>query len=108
MVPLPLQSRVEVFTIAPPEPSQRLRIIEQTMAGLVLKTNQQITLDRGVAERLADRMDLDLRQLDRLVNFAFAKALQAGEKVARVKTPDCFGMAAFDLRAWTPVSELRT
>lgn len=107
-VPPPLLSRVEVFTIESPEPGQRLRIIEQTMAGLVLKTNQQITLDRGVAERLADRMDLDLRQLDRLVNFAFAKALQAGEKVARVKTPDYFGMAAFDLRAWTPVSELRT
>ena len=107
-VPSPLLSRVEVFTIASPEPSQRLRIIQQTMADLVLKTNQQITLDCSVAERLADRMDIDLRQLDRLIHFAFAKALQAGEKVARIKTPDCFGATAFDLRAWTPECELRT
>lgn len=107
-VPPPLLSRVEVFTVPPPEPSQRLRIIEQTMSGLCGKTNQQIGLGVGVAERLADRMDIDLRQLDRMVHTAFANALQAGDKVARIRTPDCLGKITFNLRAWTPESEQRT
>lgn len=101
-VPPPLLSRVDVFTILPPEPSQRLRIIQQTMMELCKKTNQQIGLGLGVAERLADRMDIDLRQLNRLVNTAFAMALQAGDKVARIKTPDSLGKIRFNLTAWTP------
>lgn len=106
-VPLPLLSRVQDFTILPPEPSQRLRIIEQTMTALCQKTKHHIGLGLGVAERLADRMDLDLRQLDRLVHAAFAKALQSGDKVARIQTPDAFGPSRFNLRAWTPENEQR-
>lgn len=101
-VPPPLLSRVDVFTIFPPEPSQRLRIIEQTLAQLCKKTNQKIGFGLGVAERLADRMDIDLRQLNRLVNSAFAMALQAGDKVARIKTPDALEKIRFNLTAWTP------
>jgi len=97
-VPLPLLSRVEEFTILPPEPAQRLRIIEQAMVELRQKTNQQIGLGFGVAERLAERMDIDLRQLNRLISSAFAMALQAGDKVARIPTSN-----ALDLAAWTPV-----
>jgi ATP-dependent Lon protease len=97
-VPSPLLSRVEEFTILPPEPAQRLRIIEQAMVQLRQKTNQQIRLGSGVAERLAERMDIDLRQLNRLVSSAFAKALQAGDKVARIPTS-----VALDLAAWLPV-----
>ena len=104
-VPMPLQSRVDVFTILPPEPSQRLRIIEQTLAQLCKKTNQQIGFGPGVAERLADRMDIDLRQLNRLVNSAFATSLQAGDKVAHIQTPDALGRFRFDLRAWTPSTQ---
>ena len=101
-VPLPLLSRVDVFTVLPPQPSQRLRIIEQTMAELCQKTKHHIGLGLGVAERLAERMDIDLRQLNRLVQSAFATALQAGDKVARIQTPDAFGPSRFNLRAWTP------
>ena len=97
-VPLPLLSRVEEFTILPPEPAQRLRIIEQAMVQLRQKTNQQIGLGSGVAERLAGRMDIDLRQLNRLISSAFAMALQAGDKVARIPTSN-----ALDLAAWLPV-----
>lgn len=100
-VPAPLLSRVDVFTILPPEPSQRLRIIEQTLGELCKKTKQQIAFGLGVAERLADRMDIDLRQLNRLVNAAFATALQAGDKVARIQTPDALGKIRFNLTAWT-------
>ena len=88
----------------PPEPSQRLhlRIIAQTLAQLCKKTNQQIGFGRGVAERLADRMNLDLRQLNRLVNAAFAQALQRGEKVVRITPPDELEKIRFNLSAWTP------
>ena len=104
-VPPPLLSRVEVFTIPAPEPSQRLRIIQQTIADLCGKTNQQIGLGLGVAERLADRMDIDLRQLNRLVSASFAMALQNGDKVARIRTPDSLGPIRFNLTAWTPPKE---
>lgn len=104
-VPTPLLSRVDVFTILPPEPSQRLRIIEQTIGELCKKTNRQIAFGLGVAERLADRMDIDLRQLNRLVNAAFATALQAGDKVARIQTPDALGKIRFNLTAWTPSAQ---
>jgi ATP-dependent Lon protease len=101
-VPPALLSRVDVFTILPPEPSQRLRIIEQTIVELCKKTNRHIAFGLGVAEQLADRMDIDLRQLNRLVNSAFAVALQAGDKVARIKTPDALEKIRFNLTAWTP------
>lgn len=104
-VPPPLLSRVEVFTIPTPEPSQRLRIIQQTIADLCGKTNRQIGLGLGVAERLADRMDIDLRQLNRLVSASFAMALQNGDKVARIRTPDSLGPIRFNLTAWTPPKE---
>ncbi|MBC7621586.1 MAG: AAA family ATPase [Candidatus Saccharibacteria bacterium] len=104
-VPPPLLSRVEVFTVPPPEPSQRLRIIQQTMTDLCGKTNQRIGLGPGVAERLADRMDIDLRQLNRMVRAAFATALQAGNKVVRIRTADYPGKNTFNLRAWKPERE---
>ena len=84
-VPPPLLSRVEDFTILAPQPAQRLRIIEQTMDHLCEKTGQQIGLGLGVAERLAERMTIDLRQLNSLIRAAFATALQTGDKVARIQ-----------------------
>jgi hypothetical protein len=47
-------------------------------------------------------MDLDLRQLNSLVRSAFAMALQNGDKVARIPTPDAPGRSRFNLTAWTP------
>ena len=104
-VPPPLLSRVEAFTVPAPQPEQRLRIIAQTMADLSEKTGHHITFAAGVAERLAERMDIDLRQLTRLVRASFATALQAGEKVARLKTPDAIGPVGFSLRDWAPQQE---
>ena len=104
-VPPPLLSRVEVFTVPAPQPGQRLRIIEQTMADLSEKTGHAIAFAPGVAERLAERMDIDLRQMTRLVRASFATALQAGDKVARLKAPDAISSMEFNLREWTPVKE---
>ena len=101
-VPPPLLSRVEVFTVPAPQPGQRLRIIEQTMTDLSEKTGHAITFAPGVAERLAERMDIDLRQLTRLVRASFATALQAGDKVARIKAPDAIGSVGINLRDWAP------
>jgi ATP-dependent Lon protease len=104
-VPPPLLSRVEAFTVPAPQPGQRLRIIAQTMADLSEKTGRPITFAAGVGERLAERMDIDLRQLTRLVRASFATALQAGDKVARLKAPDAIGPVGFSLREWTPAKE---
>ena len=104
-VPPPLLSRVEVFTVPAPQPEQRLRIIDQTMANLSKKTGHAIAFAPGVAQRLAERMDIDLRQLIRLVRASFATALQAGDKVARLKTPDVIGPVGFSLRDWAPQQE---
>lgn len=101
-VPPPLLSRVEVFTVPAPQPGQRLRIIEQTMTDLSEKTGHQIGFGPGVAERMAERMDIDLRQLDRTARAAFATALQAGAKVASLKAPDAIGPVGINLREWTP------
>jgi len=101
-VPQPLLSRVEVFKVPAPEPAQRLRIMQKIMADLSEKTGHAIAFAPEAAERLADRMDVDLRQLERMVRAAFAMALQAGDKVARLKTPGAIGPVGFSLRDWVP------
>ena len=101
-VPQPLLSRVEVFKVPAPEPAQRLRIMQKIMADLSEKTGHAIAFAPEAAERLADRMDVDLRQLERMVRAAFAMALQAGDKVARLKTPGAIGPVGFSLRDWAP------
>ena len=68
----------QTFTVPAPQPAQRLRIIEQTMAALVRKTGHCIGLAPGAPEQLSQRMDIDLRQLHRLVSAAFASACCAG------------------------------
>ncbi|MDY7576716.1 AAA family ATPase [Herbaspirillum sp. RTI4] len=83
-VPPALLSRVEVFNVPAPGPAQRLRIIQETAAGLRIKTKREITLDEGTAMMLSERVDIDLRRVARLVNQAFAQAMQAGSNVARI------------------------
>ena len=86
-VPAPLLSRLEVFDIARPEPAQRMRIIQNEAAMLRRKTGLNIRLDKAGSEALADRQDIDLRKTTRLVSEAFARALQAGELVAKLLLP---------------------
>lgn len=101
-VPPPLLSRVEVFTVPAPEPAQRLRIIKKTVADLGQRTNRQISLAPGAAERLAERIDIDLRQLHRTVTAAFSKAVQNGVQIARIETPLGNNFVRFNLRSWKP------
>lgn len=102
-VPPPLLSRVEVFHVPAPQPEQRLRIIQKTMAELSEKTGREIAFSPDAAERLADRMNVDLRQLYRLARASFSAALQAGDKVAKV--PSSTDHIGFSLRNWTPERE---
>lgn len=81
-VPSSLTSRCEIFEVSRPLPKQRLRIIEGVASKLRIKTRMPIELDKNTSVMLSERMDIDLREVTRLVEDAFAKAIQAGESVA--------------------------
>jgi ATP-dependent Lon protease len=87
-VPEPLRSRVMVFNVPDPQPPQRLRIIEAIAADLQAKSNKQIDFDKSSIDRLAYRIDLDLRSLSRLTTTAFAKAIKQGDSVAIIVIPE--------------------
>ena len=97
-VPAPLLSRLEVFDIPRPEPAQRMRIIQNEAAMLRRKTGLNIRLDKAGCEALADRQDIDLRKTTRLVSEAFARALQAGELVAKLLLPKVEGRLQMGFR----------
>lgn len=86
-VPPALLSRVEVFNVPAPEPVQRMRIIQETVEILRKKTRLRISLDEGSMNLLSKRLDLDLRRVNRLVNEAFTRAIQAGDRVAHIAVP---------------------
>ena len=106
-VPSPLLSRVEVFHVPPPEPSQRLRIIQATAEKLRQKTKRPIVLDSDSCKELADRVDIDLRRLTRLVNEAFARSMQAGKTVAPIAIPGISGKRGIGFHAVYPGATCR-
>lgn len=81
-VPESLLSRVEVFNVPRPEAKQRLRIIHGIAEKLCQETGLQITLDQRSSQRLAERQEIDLRAVTRLVEDAFAKAIAANKTMA--------------------------
>ena len=87
-VPPALLSRVEVFNVPAPAPAQRRRIIEEAAANLRAKTTRTITLDEGSVDALAERVDIDLRRVTRLIEEAFARAMRSGGAVARIAMPN--------------------
>ena len=86
-IPAPLLSRVEVFDVPPPAPAQRLRIIQEAVEQLCVKTKTRMTLDVDSSETLSLRMDIDLRGVGRAVDKAFAMAIHAGDKEVRIAIP---------------------
>jgi ATP-dependent Lon protease len=87
-VPLALLSRVEVFNVPAPEPVQRKRIIQETVETLRKKTKLKITLGESTLDALSKREDIDLRRVNRLVEEAFTRAIQARDGVARIAVPE--------------------
>lgn len=90
-VPAPLLSRVEVINVPSPEPSQRLRIIQQEAAQWCKKTRRLIDFREADCRALSERMDIDLRKLTRVVKESFAKAIQQGETTAHLVLPKAEG-----------------
>ncbi|MFI4939761.1 MAG: hypothetical protein ACHP7O_05395 [Burkholderiales bacterium] len=86
-VPTALLSRVEVFNVPAPESAQRRRIINEMVGNLRSKTKRKIALDESSSEALANRIDIDLRRVTRLVHEAFTRAMQGGDKVAHIVIP---------------------
>lgn len=76
-VPEPLLSRVEIFDVPRPEPEQRLRIIQGEAKQLREATGKKIYLDSSTSQKLANRMDIDLRKTTRIVKDAFTRAMRA-------------------------------
>lgn len=87
-IPDALVSRLTVFNVPDPQPPQRQRIIEAIAADLKVKSNQQIDFDKASMNRLAHRIDLDLRSLSRLTTNAFAKAVKRGDCIACIDVPE--------------------
>lgn len=86
-VPPPLLSRVEVFDIPTPDPEQRMQIILAKVGCLQRSTGKHIQLEEDGATSLAERTDLDLRQLHRTVIVAFAIARATGKRIATLALP---------------------
>ncbi|MET3109271.1 ATP-dependent Lon protease [Oxalobacteraceae bacterium GrIS 1.18] len=83
-VPLPLLSRCEVFDIPRPLPQQRRLIIQGIADQLQRKIRKKIALDQSSCFMLSEQMDVDLRGVKRLVEDAYARAVQRKESVAYV------------------------
>jgi len=87
-VPLPLLSRVNVFDVPRPEPSQRLRIIKREISQWQKKTKRHgIEFDQSACLELAERVDLDLRKTTDLVREGFGRAISTKVDVAKLVIP---------------------
>lgn len=86
-IPTPLLSRVEVFEVPRPAPSQRLRIIQDEEKQLRAETGKQIRLNKVDSQQLAERVDIDLRKTTRIVRDAFSNAMLKNENVAKLVIP---------------------
>lgn len=87
-VPTPLLSRVNVFDVPRPAPTQRLRIIKREIEQWQKKTSYpDIIFDAKACDELAERVDLDLRKTTDLVREAFGRAICDGSMAAKLFIP---------------------
>lgn len=86
-LPDSLLSRLNIFEIPTPGFEQRLRIILQDFKNLNQKTNREIEIRANDADRLAERTDLDIRQVSRVVRDSFIAALRNDVKTAKFEMP---------------------
>jgi ATP-dependent Lon protease len=103
-VPAPLLSRVTVFNVQRPAPAQRLRIIENEVKNLCEATDSKINLDKVSAQKLADRVDIDLRVTVSIIQESFAKAIMAkNDLVELVIKKDVYTGEKPDARNRSPI-----
>lgn len=74
-VSAPLLSRMITFDIPAPGIAQRKRIIEADLESLRARTGVMVRIKPGQVRMLAERLDLDLRKLTRIVRDCFIAAI---------------------------------
>lgn len=86
-VSAPLLSRMAVFNIPDPGFAQRKRIIEVDFENLRRRTGVMVATESREVSRLANRLDLDLRQISKIVRNSFITAIGHGKRIATFDIP---------------------
>lgn len=93
----PLLSRMTVFDIPPPGIEQRKRIINAEFKKLCDRTGFNVKTTGHEITFLAERMDLDLRQVTRIVRDSFIAAIGQDQRLARITLPPLKQWETFDV-----------
>jgi ATP-dependent Lon protease len=83
----PLLSRMAVFDIAPPGIEQRKRIITAQFKKLCDRTGLNVKATGSDIAFLAERLDLDLRKVTRIVRDSFIAAIGQDQLLATITVP---------------------
>lgn len=83
----PLLSRMAVFDIPPPGFEQRKRIITAQFKKLCDRTGFNVKTPGGEIAFLAERLDLDLRKVRRIVRDSFIAAIGQDQLLATIELP---------------------
>ena len=86
-VSAPLLSRMAVFDIPTPGVTQRRRIIDADFGTLCKRTGIKAKTTAQDVTMLAERVDLDLRQVSRIVRDSFIAALRHEDRLAKFDFP---------------------
>lgn len=86
-VSAPLLSRMRVFNIPTPSVEQRQRIIQTDFGSLCKRTGFDARTTAKDVMTLAERVDLDLRQVTRIVRDSFIAALHHEDRIAKFDLP---------------------
>lgn len=86
-VSAPLLSRMRVFNIPTPSIEQRRRIIRTDFGSLCKRTGVEDKTTAIDVMALAERMDIDLRHLTRIVRDSFIAALRHKDRIAKFDLP---------------------
>ena len=86
-VSAPLLSRMRVFNIPTPSVEQRRRIIRNDFGSLCKRTGVEAKTSAIDVMTLAERVDIDLRQLTRIVHDSFITALRHKDRIAKFDLP---------------------
>jgi ATP-dependent Lon protease len=91
-----LLSRMAVFDIAPPGIAQRKRIISAQFKKLRDRTGLNVKTTSGDIAFLAERLDLDLRKVRRIVRDSFIAAIGQDQLLATIELPHRQKWDSFD------------
>ena len=95
-VSAPLLSRMAVFDVPPPGIEQRKRIINTEFKKLCDRTGLNVKTTGCEITFLAERVDLDLRKVTRIVRDSFIAAIGQDKLLATIKMPHHQKWESFD------------